>query len=710
MKSRRIIQCERSWWVWASLLGSCPVVSTLSAADTDTNAPPAAPPSLTPEEMFEGGTNAYSNWINFSAGGFIPSGNKAQARQRYRNSGGAFGGIEDFHYQGTLDKLTSYSVDGRALFDLNDYKLGVDVIREKLGYLRFSYNEFRTWSSGDGGFHPPTDTWYPLPGRTLTLDRGEINFEAGWTPENGPQVTFKYAHGFRDGKKGSTIWGVAHPDLGVTQGLAPSFYDIDEHSDAFQLDVAHRLKKTDFGAGLRYEFGANDDALKTTQSPGEPAQRRITDRQGDSYDFLNAHAFTETWIQTNLLFSTAYSYSSLDSTFSGSRIYGTDFDVRYSPAVQNGLGYYGLHGSSRLDEYVLNLNLMYRPKPALAITPSLRVLKEDRDAGARGFGTLGAFAPAPLTEDTDRDLIDVRERLDLTYTGITNWVLHARGDWTEGSGNLTENGGLGAVNGIGVPSVRRKTEDSRWFQKYSAGVRWYPTRQVVLDVGGYYKLNSYDYDHSIDSTLNDGASANRYPAYLVMQDFATYDGNVRLVLKPRQNLTFVSRYEYQYSTVQAKPDSVSGLGEVESSKMITHIFAEDISWVPWSRLHLQAGFNYVRSKTETPAAQVTGAILDAQNNYWTASLTSGFVLDDKSDLNVGYLYYRADDYEDNSAFGVPYGSGAQEHGVTATLIRRITDRIRLSLRYGYFHYRDDAFGGNADYAAHLVYSSLSYRF
>jgi hypothetical protein len=77
--------------------------------------------------------------------------------------------------------------------------------------------------------------------------------------------------------------------------------------------------------------------------------------------------------------------------------------------------------------------------------------------------------------------------------------------------------------------VDRETEDSRFFQKYSAGARWYPARTVTIDVGGYYKNNDYDYDHETDSTPND--SANRYPAYMVMHNFETYDGNARLTLR-----------------------------------------------------------------------------------------------------------------------------------------------------------------------------------
>jgi outer membrane protein assembly factor BamA len=144
--------------------------------------------------------------------------------------------------------------------------------------------------------------------------------------------------------------------------------------------------------------------------------------------------------------------------------------------------------------------------------------------------------------------------------------------------------------------------------------------------------------------------------------------------------------------------------------MTSHILAQDVSWAPWSRLYLQAGFNYVLSETRTPASDVTQSILAAQNNYWTLNFSSGLVLDNKTDLKLGFFYYRANDYTDNSTVGVPYGAGAEEYGVTATLTRRISDHLRWSLKYGFSQYNDGAFGGNQDYTAHLVYTSLQYRF
>jgi len=196
----------------------------------------------------------------------------------------------------------------------------------------------------------------------------------------------------------------------------------------------------------------------------------------------------------------------------------------------------------------------------------------------------------------------------------------------------------------------------------------------------------------------------------VLQDFDTSDGNVRLTLRPIKNVTLLSRYEYQLSTVNTEPDPVSGLDKVESSRMTSQILAQDVTWTPWSRLYLQAGLNYVLSKTKTPGADVIQGILDAQNNYWTLNFSAGFVVNDKTDLNLGYFYYEADNYNDNSDVGVPLGAGGHEHGVTATLTRRINRNLSLLLRYGYYNYEDQLSGGNNNFNANALSATLRYRF
>src|ERR1019366_4799016 len=125
--------------------------------------------AVKPEQMYEGGTNAYANWIELSAGGMISDGNTAQAQQRTRLNSGAFGGIEDLHYQTEIAKKTTFTLDGHGIYDNHNYKLGFGVEREGLGFIRFNFENFRTWDSDNGGFSPVNGVAYPNSGDALAL-------------------------------------------------------------------------------------------------------------------------------------------------------------------------------------------------------------------------------------------------------------------------------------------------------------------------------------------------------------------------------------------------------------------------------------------------------------------------------------------------------------------------------------------------------------
>lgn len=664
------------------------------------------------QTSFEGPEDAGKNWVEFGAGGYFTSGNQSQAEQNHRHADGVFGGISDLHFEKEIAKATTFSLDGRGIVDEHDYSFGLKLKKEEAYYLKLGFENFRTWSNGDGGYYPAAGQYYPLPGDALALDRGMFTLEGGLMLKNWPGLRFKYSHLYRDGEKGSTIWGQSHPGLiNPSAGVVPTVQDIDESRHIFEVDLTHRIKAVDFGVGAVYEFGTLESQRRISQYPGEGAaagERKITDRESTDYDLFNAHGFAETWLNKNLFFSAGYMFSDLQNDTTGSRVWGDDFSFIFVPDPGNGQGYTNLLGNARKQDHVANMNLMAKLGTHWTLTPSVRMQRQDWDANSAADSTSGVNTFGTTFSAADADAIDVRERLDLRYTGVTNFVFTARGEWTEGQGNLTENGGLFNGGTPGTP-IQRETDETRWFQKYGLNAKWYASRRISVDVGGYYKVHSYDYDHTIDNTPNDSV-ANRYPAYLTLQDVTTQDGNVRVTWRPRSNLTLVGRYEYQLSTIDTGPDPISGLSQTESAQMTSHIVALNASWAPMARLYLQGGVSYVDSGLETPASDYTAAVLEAQNNYWSFNLNAGFVLDDKTDLNLGYTYYLADNYTDNTPIGVPYGSGAEEHGVSAMLVRRITKNIRASLRYSYYHYTDDSAGGWRDYDAHGVYTRLQYRF
>jgi hypothetical protein len=75
----------------------------------------------------------YKNWIEFGIGGVITSGDRAQFEQEHRLPGDqVYGGIQDLHFEGTFDKNGTLSVDGHALWDINDYDITVELAKPNL--------------------------------------------------------------------------------------------------------------------------------------------------------------------------------------------------------------------------------------------------------------------------------------------------------------------------------------------------------------------------------------------------------------------------------------------------------------------------------------------------------------------------------------------------------------------------------------------------
>lgn len=706
--------------------GLCIAAAFSLSAQTTTNTPSAN--KKTEEAITALEPGEYSNWIELGIGGYFVDGNKAQLQKHTGQSADAFGGVEDFHLEHPLNKKATLTVDGRAMLGNNDYLLKLRVAEPEKGYLEVGYQSFRTWYDGSGGYFPQgTNRWFDLYDDDMHVDRAEIWVEGGVRVPEKPEFTFRYSHLTRDGDKPSTIWGdTARTGLSTARGYVPAFLRIDEVRDAVALDAMHNIDKTRFGLGLRYESIRGDNSRNIHRRPGEltgtatqAADRKVTQREHSDTDMFNVHGFTETRFNEKLMLTTGGSYTKLDSEIGGSRIYGADYDAIYDPVWTRRQfrdeGFLDLEGSANAKQYVANLNLMYSPTPKVTIVPSVRIEHFTQNGLADFVQTSFNATRVATFEDLEnthsRKFTDISEALEIRYAGITNWALYARGEWLQGQGDQTE---TQAETDPDVPAtlIQRDTDSERFTQKYVVGANWYPHRRVNLGGQYYHKQRQNDYTHLVDLTTNTPPLGNRYPAFLVNQNFTTDDVNFRITLRPHNRITLISRYDLQFSTVDTQGDQLT---EVGSARMTSHIFSQTVSWTPVQRLYLQASANYSIDRTEVPPGGFSGGATNNllptfSNNYWNISALAGFAFNDRTDVQLRYNFYRADNYTDNSLVTMPYGSDAKAHSASATLNRQITKKLRWSLTYGFFNNRDKTYGGNNDYDAHLVYSSVQYRF
>jgi len=102
--------------------------------------------------------------------------------------------------------------------------------------------------------------------------------------------------------------------------------------------------------------------------------------------------------------------------------------------------------------------------------------------------------------------------------------------------------------------------------------------------------------------------------------------------------------------------------------------------------------------------------MNFKNDYWTAGVGVGFKIDDKTDLQANYSYYRSGNYVNDATIGVPYGSGSSEHNVSASISRQISRNVSVMLKYSFDMYRDQLSGGLDNFTAQTIYTSLQIRF
>jgi hypothetical protein len=193
------------------------------------------------------------------------------------------------------------------------------------------------------------------------------------------------------------------------------------------------------------------------------------------------------------------------------------------------------------------------------------------------------------------------------------------------------------------------------------------------------------------------------------------------------SLALVTRYDFVHTSIDSQwffdgdipgfnRSPVGTLAELQSGEIKRHVISESLNWNPLPRFFLQANFSYVLNQTNTPANNIElvpnggPTVVNFRNDYWTVTSGIGYIIDDKTDFYVDYYFYCANDYYKNPAVAVPYGTGATEQAVSATVTRQLTKNMRLLLKYGYYNYRDVTSGGHNNYQANSLFSTLQIRF
>jgi len=627
------------------------------------------------------------------------------------------GGIERLFMEWLTEGGNTATLEGRGMFNNHDYLLRFNYDDAERGKVNAGYRGFRSFYDGSGGYFPPSDTYIEAFNDGMHVDRGEAWFDGTLALDNLPEIHLKYSYWFREGKKPSTAWGDTDMTGGFgTRSIVNSFTSVDEKRNSIEIDVKHDIASNTIGAGFRYENPDISDRRNMARDPGDPdAERFVTQKDAVDTDLYNAHAFTEhRMLENRLVFTTAYAYTDVSSDTGGNRIYGDTIRASFDPAFANrqpfNSGFLDLDGDNDMSRHVGRFNVAITPHDDVRIRAVLRVEDESTDGSSDFTGTSVASdlttSLTPTRIRSDIDELTTAQELELRYTGISRLVLYARGEVEQQDHDYKENE---SETVGGAVRLDRKTKRDLFGQEYTAGLNWHPVRGVSLAARYRYEDDNNDMNHRIDST--DNTSGNRFPAYVTSEDIVTHSAYGRLSWKPVSSVRLATRYDYRLTDYDTKED---GLSQKNSGEVETHTVGGDASWSPLATLYLNSTVNYVHSGTDTPASGLEGPatdlVRDFDNDYWTASVASGWAVSEHVDLEGRYFFYYSDNYKNNSATSQPYGSNIEEHGVTLAMLFHVSENLDWTARYGYFHSDDDESGGFNDYSAHFLAWSVQYTY
>ena len=128
-----------------------------------------------------------------------------------------------------------------------------------------------------------------------------------------------------------------------------------------------------------------------------------------------------------------------------------------------------------------------------------------------------------------------------------------------------------------------------------------------------------------------------------------------------------------------------------------------------SRWYLTGYFSLQDTRT-VAFANHDPSVLKYRGDVYTVMGTTGYALDNKTDLTLEYSYSRSDNFSDNSAAGLPLGLDFQRHALLAGISRKISKNVIARLRYGFYDYDESSTGGVNNYMAHLASASCTVRF
>lgn len=653
----------------------------------------------------------YSMMLNPLIGGVSIDGDKEAFREHHWMKDGWQGGVQDFRWTESVQENVRLDLSGHVL--RHDYKVALEVEERDLWFVRSGYSEYRKYYDESGGWYAPFgDRTFELD-QSLGLDMGAFWFEVGLTKPGLPRVVAGYDYEFKSGDKSSLQWRpITLPGLGgvpATRSILPSAKEIDEDVHRLHLEASQQWAGIDVNNRLQWEYFSLNNERRGAQIYPADTSGNFTETEEDHSQHQLANTLTaQKQVKDWLLLSSGYLYSRTEGQAS---LRQQTVDAAGNPALGN---YWSGHGID-LDQWTHagSASAQLGPWQHLSFTAAVQPEWSHQE----GFGPVRydeglpplvgpAVRPAVIDGDIDRFAVD--EDVGLRYAGLPYTVLFAESRLRQESISQFESKVGGPVDTVN--DFRRDTDATIDAWDYRGGFHVSPWRSLALSSHYRRVMKDRHYDHDVDEVPP--GFFNGYSAFILDQDTDTDEVEAKLVWKPRAWIKSALSYQWvetEFDTRTAASFPFAPGGKVDQSGLSrSHVYGLSLTLAPLPRLYLAPAFTWSRTRMKS-YDNGSAAVVPYEGDIYTVLSTATYMLNEKTDLTATYAFSQANYAQNNDAGGLPVGIEYSMHSLLAGVRRRINQNVTAQLQYGFYHYDEPSTGGQNDYDAHAVFSSLSLK-
>lgn len=631
-------------------------------------------------------------------GGTAVSGNSQKFREYYWQKDGLNGGLEKFGMFQQTSPDTRLLVNGHVLAD--DYKIGLSVDRNDIGFIHSGWEQYRKYFDGTGGYYPSLIQPAPNLGGDLHLDIGKAWVDFGLTLPDWPRMVLGYEYDYKQGNEATTEWGSVG---GVTgRNIAPAAKNINEDVHILKFDLDDEISGVSIEERFRGEF------YKLNTSGSDVALGPLPQNVGESSTYFQGANTIRIEKKFNDWFfgSAGCLYSKLDSGSTFSLTAPTLLQITSVPQIT-------LEKESRVG----NINGLIGPFDGLVLSTGAQV-EWTRQTGF-GAGSFDQEIPpppfgnsiVPFNVASEYDETTLQENAAVRYSKIPFTSLFAEARLEQQS--IAQYDQFSSAEDILNKAVfLQHTAFSSQSSDLRFGFSTSPWRSVSFTA--HYRRYENDSQYDSDPLVQPVMTA--YPTFIRSRNLLTDEIEAKLVLHPSPLFKTILSYQYQADDygVNTLPYVQSGNvispgGQLVAGEDHSQIFSINETLTPIPRLFLSATVSYETSSL-IAADQGSPTVAPYRGNISTVLADGTYVLSKTTDLFVGCFFSEANYGQNNFAAGLPLGIQYQRHSAQIGVTHRFSRNISAKLQYRFDYYDEPGSGGANNYHAQSVFATLTCRF